>query len=236
MRRSGKRDRLVGESLWRPALAIALGFGLTCLISACADPGTPTGSGTAVSADAAQLLKNITPLERKLLADRFVTLGEYDIAVQATVNCLRRNGFNVSNPVQGSDGLLNFTSSYSFGDESSTTGPSQQDQNRIDAIQNSCQEQSAAVQAVYVLDHSATAQQTEADFAKMVTCFRKDGVTLPSLEKLSDLGSVMQAVRGAMQSGTLKRSAEIACIGQFSAASVQPLPGLARALAEMQNP
>jgi hypothetical protein len=205
---------------------------LVCAVAGCSASAASAGSPAA----ATQLLNNMTSLERKLLADRYVSLADYNLAVQATVSCLRSKGFKVTNPALGRNGLLDYTASFSFGDASSQTGPSQKAQQHVDSLDSFCGQQSAAVQAVYVLDHAASEQQIRADFATMVACFRQAGVVIPASEKLSNVGSMMRSVGSAVQSGALSHSKEFACLADFAPASGQALPGLAEALAEMKNP
>jgi hypothetical protein len=209
----------------------AAGLVLVCTITACGQ-APPRGQNGAV----AGLLKQITPLERKLLADKYVTFGKYEIAIEATVGCLRSHGFAVPNPVRGPDGLLNVTPSYNFGDADSPTGPSQQEQQRVDVLENQCVQESAAVEAVYMLDHAATARQTLADFSSMATCLRNAGVDIPARPKLSQLSKIVQATGSAVEAGTLTSARASACERDFAPADFQPLPGLAQALAAMKNP
>ena len=91
------------------------GSSLVCTITACGHTSSPSQN-----AAAATLLKHITPLERKLLADKYVTFSEYQTAIAATVSCMRSHGLSVPNPVRGPDGLLNVDPSYAFGDADSS--------------------------------------------------------------------------------------------------------------------
>ena len=49
-------------------------------------------------------LQNLTPLEQTILADKLVSPGEYRLAKQDTVDCLRAAGFTVSDMVQQKNG------------------------------------------------------------------------------------------------------------------------------------
>lgn len=193
-------------------------------------------SGGGATSDAARVLAHVTPLERQLLINRHVNFSQYNRAVQATVSCLRAGGYTVSSPVPGIDGILEYTASYSFGDKSSKAGPSQKQQNRVNVVENNCDQESAAVQAVYILDHAVSAQQIPRAFSKMVSCFRAAGVSFPSSERLSDLASVMHSVRSFIQTGNLTQTRFNSCQAGFAAAELQPLPGLAQALANMKKP
>jgi hypothetical protein len=204
---------------------------VVCTITACGQTSSPSQNDTVTN-----LLNHVTPLERKLLADRNVTFGKYETAIAATASCLRSHGFTVPNPVRGPDGLLNVTPSYTFGDADSSSGPSQQAQQRVDVLENQCVQESAAVEAVYMLDHAATAQQTQADFSRMTACLRNAGVHMPARPRLSQIGEVLRATRSAVEAGTLTPARASACERDFAPADFQPLPGLAQALAAMKNP
>jgi len=204
---------------------------LACTITACGQAPPPSRNGAA-----ATLLKQITPLERRLLADKYVTFAKYEIAIQATVSCMRRHGFTVPNPVRGPDGLLNVTPSYSFGDPDSSSGPSQQKQQRVDAFENQCVQESAAVEAVYMLDHAASAQQTLTDLSSMTACLRNAGVDIPARPRLSQISKILHATQSAVEAGTLTSARVSTCERDFAPADFQPLPGLAQALAAMKNP
>ena len=202
-----------------------------CTITACSHTSSPSGDAAAVT-----LLKHITSLERKLLADKYVTFGKYETAIAATVSCLRSHGFNVPRPVRGPDGLLNVAPSYAFGDADSSSGPSQREQQRVDMLENQCVQESAAVEAVYMLDHAASAQQTAADFSTMTACLRIAGVDLPTRPKLSQISKILRATQSAVAAGALTSARASACERDFAPADFQPLPGLAQALAAMKNP
>jgi hypothetical protein len=204
---------------------------LACIITACGQAASPSRNGAA-----ATLLEHITPLERTLLADKYVTFGKYEIAIQATVSCMRRHGFTVPNPVRGPDGLLDVTPSYSFGDADSSSGPSQQEQQRVDAFENQCVQESAAVEAVYMLDHAASAHQTLTDFSRMTACLSNTGVDIPARPKLSQISKISHATQSAVEAGTLTSARASGCERDFAPADFQPLPGLAHALAAMKNP
>lgn len=212
------------------SLMVASAF-LACTITACGQSSPPSRNGAATT-----VLKQITPLERKLLADKYVTFRKYEIAIQATVSCMRRHGFTVPEPVRGPDGLLNVTPSYSFGDADSSSGPSQQEQQRVDAFENQCVQESAAVEAVYMLDHAASAQQTLTDFSSMTACLSNAGVDIPVRSKLSQISKILHATQSAAEAGTLTSARASACERDFAPADFQPLPGLAQALAAMKNP
>jgi hypothetical protein len=207
------------------------GSALVCTITACGHTSSPSQN-----AAAATLLKHITPLERKLLADKYVTFSKYETAIAATVSCMRSHGFSVPNPVRGPDGLLNVDPSYAFGDADSSSGPSQQEQQRVDNLENQCVQESAAVEAVYMLDHAASAQQTAADFSTMAACLRNAGVDMPTRPKLSQISKILRATQSAVAAGTLTSARASACERDFALADFQPLPGLAQALAAMKNP
>jgi hypothetical protein len=204
---------------------------LACIITACGQASPPSRNGAATT-----LLEHITPLERKLLADKYVTFGKYEIAIQATVSCMRRHGFTVPNPVRGPDGLLNVTPSYSFGDADSSSGPNQQEQQRVDLFENQCIQESAAVEAVYMLDHAASARQTLTDFSSMTACLSNAGVDIPARPKLSQISKILHATQSAVEAGTLTSARASGCERDFAPADFQPLPGLAQALAAMKNP
>jgi hypothetical protein len=215
------------SSIW---LMLA-GCALVCTITACGYTSSPSQN-----AAAATLLKNITPLERKLLADKYVTFSKYETAIAATVSCMRSHGFSVPNPVRGADGLLNVDPSYDFGDADSSSGPSQQEQQRVDSLEGQCVQESAAVEAVYMLDHAASARQTAADFSSMAACLRNAGVDMPARPKLSQISKLLRATQSAVGAGRLTSAKASACERDFAPADFQPLPGLAQALAAMKNP
>jgi hypothetical protein len=221
--------------LFRPKLPIIwlmlAGAALVCTITACGQTSPPSQDGTA-----ATLLKNITPLERTLLADKYVTFSKYEIAIAATVSCMRSHGFSVPNPVRGPDGLLNVTPSYSFGDADSSSGPSQQEQQRVDMLENQCVQESAAVEAVYMLDRAASARQTVADLSRMAVCLRNAGVDIPARPELSQISKVSRSTQSAVEAGRITSAGASACERDFAPADFQPLPGLAQALAAMKNP
>lgn len=219
--------RLKSRSIW---LTLA-GFAVVCTITACGQTSSPSQTSAAVA-----ILKNITPLERRLLADKYVTFSKYKKAIAATVSCMRSHGFSVPNPVRGPDGLLNVDPSYEFGDADSSSGPSQQEQQRVDNLEGQCVQESAAVEAVYMLDHAASARQTAADFSSMAACLRNAGVDMPARPKLSQISKLLRATQSAVGAGTLTSARASGCERDFAPADFQPLPGLARALAAMKNP
>jgi hypothetical protein len=208
-----------------------VGAALVCTITACGQTSSPSQNSSAVA-----VLRHITPLERKLLADKYVTFGKYETAVAATVSCLRSRGFSVPNPVRGPDGLLNVAPSYAFGDGDSSSGPSQQEQNRVDDLENQCVQESAAVEAVYMLDHAASERQTAADFKRMADCLRNAGVDMPARSNLSQISKIFGAAQSAVAAGRLTSAKASACERDFAPADFQPLPGMAQALAAMKHP
>jgi hypothetical protein len=219
------------NALWKnklrgPALAIML-----VVSSGCA-----SASGGSATTEAARLLSHLTPLERQILVNRTVNPQQYRHAAQATISCLRSAGFSVSNPTPGPDGILEYISSYSFGDKSSKTGPDKARQDRISAVQNTCDQESAAVQAVYILDHADNPHEIPVAFARMVSCLQAAGASLPGNEKLSRFSSFMRSVRTSIQNGDLTAASFNSCQTPFAAAELQPLPGLAEALANLKNP
>jgi hypothetical protein len=215
-----------------PSILLMLaGCALACTMTACGQTSPPSQNSSAVA-----LLKHITPLERKLLADKYVTFSKYETAIAATVGCMRSRGFSVPNPVRGPNGLLNVTPSYAFGDADSSSGPSQQEQNRIDALEGQCVQESAAVEAVYMLDHAASARQTATDFSSMAACLRNAGIGMSAQPRLSQLSKILRATQLAVEAGRLTSATASACERDFAPADFQPLPGMAQALAAMKNP
>lgn len=221
----------------RPRIGIActtvLGLALMSPIAGCS--AAATNGGGAASAGA-QRLQHLTPLERHILADRYVGIGEYHLAIQATIGCLRANGFKVSKPEADMRGLLSYSISYVFGGNNPKQPPSQQQQDRATALATKCQDESAAVQAVYILDHPASAQKVQYAFQSMVQCLRQSGVFLSGQKKLSDLRSVILATVGAVRAGKLTDNRAWHCQADYQAASFRPLPGLRQALAALQDP
>lgn len=211
---------------------IVLLLGLIVSVAGCAS--RVSGGSTASAADG--VLARITPMERQMLADRHVTFTEYSRATQATISCLRAGGYTVSSPVPGVDGTLQYMASYSFGGKSSKTGPSQDQKNRASAIENNCDQKSAAVQAVYILDHAVSAKEIPRAFSHMVACFRRSGVKIPGSGKLSEFAAVMRSARLSVRDGNLTQARFTSCQADFMAAELQPLPGLAQALANMKDP
>jgi hypothetical protein len=102
-------------------------------------------------------LQDLTPLERTILADKLVSPGEYRLAKQDTVDCLRTAGFTVSDIVQTEDGTLGYSASYSP-PEMATAGPDapRPDSSRMDAKNAACEQRSAGVGAVFVLQHATS--------------------------------------------------------------------------------
>lgn len=215
------------------ARTTVLGLALMSSIAGCS--AAATNGGRAVGAGA-QRLQHLTPLESHILADRYVTIGEYHLAIQATISCLRANGFDVTNPETDMRGLLSYSISYVFGGNNPKQPPSQQQQDRATALATKCQNESAAVQAVYILDHPVSEQKLQHAFQSMVQCLRQSGVLLSGQKKLSDLRSVILATVGAVRAGELTDNTAWHCQADFQAASIRPLPGLRPALAALQNP
>lgn len=102
-------------------------------------------------------LQNLTPLERTILADKLVSPVEYRIAKQDTVDCLRTAGFTVSDMVQTGDGTFDYSASYSP-PEMATAGPDAPppDSSKMDAKNALCEQRSAGVGAVFVLQHATS--------------------------------------------------------------------------------
>jgi len=102
-------------------------------------------------------LQNLTPLEQTILADKLVSPGEYRLAKQDTVDCLRTAGFTVSDMVQQKDGTLEYSASYSL-PEMATAGPDAPppDSSKMDAKDSACEQRSAGVGAVFVLQHATS--------------------------------------------------------------------------------
>jgi hypothetical protein len=215
------------------ARTTVLGLALMSSIAGCS--AAATNGGGAASAGARRL-QHLSSLERRFLADRYVTTGEYDLAIQATVGCLRANGFHVSNPEPDMRGLLSYSISYAFGGNNPTQPPSQQQQDRAAALEDKCQNETAAVQAVYILDHPVSAQKVQQAFQSMIHCLGQSGLLLSGQKKLSDLKSVILAAVGAVRAGQLTDNSARHCEAEYQAVSIRPLPGLRQALAALQNP
>ena len=104
-----------------------------------------------------ETLQNLTPLEQTILADKLVSPDEYRLAKQDTVDCLRTAGFTVSDMVRQGDGTLNYSASYSP-PEMATAGPDAPppDSSKMDAKDSACEQRSAGVGAVFVLQHATS--------------------------------------------------------------------------------
>ncbi len=131
--------------------AVALVWLLSVLLSSGCSSASPDGSL------GEQALQNLTPLEKTILADKSVTPGEYRLAMQDTVGCLRTAGLTVSNLVEAADGTLQYTASYSP-PEMATAGPdaAPPDTSKTDAKVSACEQRSAGVGAVFVLQHATS--------------------------------------------------------------------------------
>jgi hypothetical protein len=104
-----------------------------------------------------EALQNLTPLEKKILADKLVSAGEYRSAQQDTVDCLRTAGFRVVDLVQAADGTLDYSTSYEvFEKAAATTEPAPPDMSTMDARHVACEKRSAGVAAVFVLQHKTS--------------------------------------------------------------------------------
>jgi|GEM_PF-4558890 len=131
------------------ASAVSLVWLLSVLVTAGCSGGSPSLGEKA--------LQNLTPLERTILADKLVSPDEYRRAKQDTVDCLRAAGFAVSDMVKAADGTWDYSASYSP-PEMATAGPDAPppDTTKMDAKDAACEERSAGVGAVFVLQHATT--------------------------------------------------------------------------------
>lgn len=161
-----------------------------------------------------------------MLRQGSITFGDYDLAVQDTVQCLRTAGFTVTNPQIGSDGLLDYTTSISYPGGS----PSDKERATEDRLENGCVERSKAVAAVYVLDHAASSQQVKSAFNRFLACSRGLGVAAPNSTQQSQVGTIVQAIQSKMASNAISVSQGDNCLDIFQVVST-PLPGLKQALA-----
>jgi hypothetical protein len=141
--------------LSRKLVGTVMGFALVLFVL-----GTAGGWGQGNSANGSlgeQALRGLTPLERTILADKTVTPGEYELAVQDTVRCLRAAGFTVTDPVFAKDTSLQYSASYSV-PEMATAGPDAPppDSSKMDAAATVCEHRSAGVGAVYLMQHGTS--------------------------------------------------------------------------------
>lgn len=179
------------------------------------------------SQSARQLLAHATGLEAQILRSGQVTFGDYYLVTQQTVNCLRTAGYTVTQPAVASSGLINYVSSLSYGSQKPTTAQL----NEGDSAEQRCQSLSAAVQAVYILQHAASAQQVAAAFAELTRCARRLGVPVGEATYPTGVGSVYSAIQDAVSQRLISNAQANACLDPYSSVSLQPLPGLKQALA-----
>ncbi len=212
---------------------LAVGGAYAYLPSAAA---APSSTPPVTSNEAQQVLSNLTPLETQLLAHRTVDFSAYSKAVDATVTCLRGYGFTVSSPKTSSGGMLTYAASYSFGMKDPKTPPSAAAQATVQAKDGVCDHESAAVQAVYILQHQPTAQQVESAYRTMASCLNKLGVTVAQSDAADNGVSTLQTAQQAVESGKLDSSAEESCEQGYHSVSIRPLPGLQQALNDLANP
>jgi hypothetical protein len=199
---------------------------VAALAAACGHSGTSKSEG-------AQVLQNLTPLEKTILADKNVSFGEYQLAEQDTVSCLRLAGFTVSDLAPDATGLLTFNVSHAVPNPGSDGNPDAV--KTLSAQQDACQQRSEAVQAVYILEHAASEQQAKAAGTALVACLQKLGVTIPATTDPNDLKTVLQSADAAVTTNTITQDAENGCVDQYRSSSLQPLPGLADALSKLGN-
>lgn len=214
--------------------AIGHGCLLFALLAAAGCSSSPGGSHEATLGE--QALQGLTPLGRTILADKVVTPGEYELAVQDTVSCLRTAGFTVSNPAQDPDGTWKYMASYSA-PEMATAAPSEPppDSTGADAKHAACEKRKAAPEAVYVLQHSATEEEARAAFGVLITCAEEHGVKVSVSKDSNDFGKVNDEITAAKRSGLITDTQADSCINAFSSKTLRPLPGLSEALAQYKG-
>jgi hypothetical protein len=177
-------------------------------------------------------LQNLTSLEQKILADKAVTPGEYQLAVQDTVSCLRTAGFTVTDPVNDADGSLTYMASYSP-PEMANAGPDAPppDSSKMDAKNAACEQRSAGAAAVFMLQHAASEEESKRSLSVFVTCAEQHGVKISVAKNSREAGKVIDEVQVAEDKGLITKDQADKCKDSFRASSFRPLPGLSEALA-----
>lgn len=183
-----------------------------------------------------QVLQDLTPLERTILADKSVTRGEYELAVQDTVSCLRTAGFTVSNPVNAADGSLQYMASYSP-PEMATAAPDAPppDSRKMDADNAACERRSAAAGAVFMLQHVSSEEEAKQAFGVLITCAKTHGIKISVSEDSRDIGKVFDEIAAAKRQGLITGDQENRCENSFRASTFTALPGLSEALADYKG-
>lgn len=213
--------------------AVGLVWILAVLVTAGCSSSNPDSQNGSLGEKA---LQNLTPLGRTILADKIVTIGEYERAMQDTVGCLRTAGFTVSDLVHAADGTLQYQGSYSP-PEMASRGPDAPppDTSEIDAKQAACEHRSTAAAAVFMLQHAPSKEEAKKAFGVLITCAETLGVKISVSKDSKEIDKVVDEIDAAARQGRITGDQAIRCEDSFKASTSIPLPGLTEALANYKE-
>ncbi len=202
------------------------------VLAACGPPGGADSLG-------AKALQNLTPFEKRVLVDKHVSLGELQQADQIYVNCLTTSGVTVL-PDQG---VANDPGPDGYGLTWTYINDSQN--NKMNARAAVCQSQVAAVTAVWVLQHEASADQVAAAEGTFPNCAKRAGLSFAPQSRWEDVARQAETVlNNVLQSNPTSSAAPTSdpnnpgldvqglgrCVDGLSASTATALPGLQSAL------
>jgi len=215
-----------------PVLFVVVLVAGSLLLAGCGS-GNSSGSSSSKASIAKGMFQHLTPLERTILSTTPIPFSQYDLAIQASVSCLRVHGFTVSEPELNSNGLLGFNTSFSFGHANDLTyRPTAKENNRVLGEDATCQSESAAVQAAYIYEHQSSVQQIDAGYGKMVRCYESLGLRANG-KTISGIGNLTALAQRAVSENVITAGQSSACEALFQAVDVQPLPGIANLLQQL---
>lgn len=184
-------------------------------VTGCArEVGGATSSGARVLAD-------LSEHERAALSDKYVSFAEYEAAVHHEVECLRALGVSVDPPTLGADGTFDYAwETWLEGSQLES----------VSAAADRCNEEVAAIHAVYVLGIAPGPTELRAVEVRFRECL--SGV-LPDTSGASSVEELLQRIDRGVRDGSVDSADAELCVGVLRATPPQPLPGLAQALSEL---
>lgn len=129
--------------------------------------------------DVTQVARDTSAFQRAILADGKVTFAEYERAVLATVDCLKREGLQVT-PPRPRDGDKRFLS-YQISMEGKSGQDVGQIRGQVDAVTQKCDaEFSKDVSRVWEFQNLLTPEQRAKQRGQVADCLRGAGLSVPA--------------------------------------------------------